>query len=127
MQDESGNNFNIDVEAQYVESESEPNDDRYIFAYTVTIINEGSKPAKLLSRHWVITDGNGKVQEVKGKGVVGEQPHLKPGEGFQYTSGAMLETMMGTIGGTYQMINDDGEEFDAEIPEFLLTTPRVLH
>lgn len=127
MQDKLDNNFNIDVEAQYVESESEPNDDRYVFAYTVTIINEGSKPAKLLSRHWVITDGNGKVQEVKGKGVVGEQPHLKPGEGFQYTSGAMLETMMGTIGGTYQMINDDGEAFDAEIPEFLLTTPRVLH
>ena len=127
MQDELDNNFSIDVETKYVEAESEPDDDRYVFAYTVTIINEGNKPAKLLSRHWVITDANGKVQEVKGKGVVGEQPHLRPGEGFQYTSGAMLETMMGTIEGTYQMVTDDGEEFDAEIPEFLLTTPRVLH
>ena len=127
MQDERDNNFSIDVETKYVEAESEPDDDRYVFAYTVTIINEGNKPAQLLSRRWVITDANGKVQEVKGKGVVGEQPHLRPGEGFQYTSGAMLETMMGTIEGTYQMVTDDGEEFDAEIPEFLLTTPRVLH
>lgn len=117
----------IDVETTYVESESVPNEDRYVFAYTVTIRNEGELPARLVSRHWVITDANGKVQEVRGDGVVGEQPHLKPGEGFQYTSGTMLETPMGTMTGSYQMIDDDGATFDAPIPEFLLTIPRTLH
>ncbi|CAG0878739.1 unnamed protein product [Cyprideis torosa] len=106
-----------------MESESEPEENRYVFAYTVTIRNNGKIPAKLLTRHWVITDANGKVQEVKGEGVVGETPHLKPGEGFQYTSGTMLETSMGTMGGSYQMVTDDGTEFDATIPDFLLTTP----
>jgi len=117
----------IDIETTYVESESLPDEDRYVFAYTITIRNEGGVPAKLLSRHWVITDANGKVQEVRGEGVVGEQPHLKPGEGFQYTSGTMLETPMGTMTGSYQMVADDGSTFDAQIPEFLLTTPRTLH
>ena len=117
----------IDIETTYVESESLPDEDRYVFAYTITIRNEGVVPAKLLSRHWVITDANGKVQEVRGEGVVGEQPHLKPGEGFQYTSGTMLETPMGTMSGSYQMVADDGSLFDAPIPEFLLTTPRTLH
>ncbi|MDH3715577.1 MAG: Co2+/Mg2+ efflux protein ApaG [Gammaproteobacteria bacterium] len=117
----------IDIETTYVESESLPDEDRYVFAYTITIRNEGIVPAKLLSRHWVITDANGKVQEVRGEGVVGEQPHLKPGEGFQYTSGTMLETPMGTMTGSYQMVADDGSTFDAQIPEFLLTTPRTLH
>jgi len=117
----------IDIETTYVESESLPDEDRYVFAYTITIRNEGVVPAKLLSRHWVITDANGKVQEVRGEGVVGEQPHLKPGEGFQYTSGTMLETPMGTMSGSYQMVADDGSKFDAQIPEFLLTTPRTLH
>jgi len=117
----------IDIETTYVESESLPDEDRYVFAYTITIRNEGIVPAKLLSRHWVITDANGKVQEVRGEGVVGEQPHLKPGEGFQYTSGTMLETPMGTMSGSYQMVADDGSLFDAPIPEFLLTTPRTLH
>jgi ApaG protein len=117
----------IDIETTYVESESLPDEDRYVFAYTITIRNEGVVPAKLLSRHWVITDANGKVQEVRGEGVVGEQPHLKPGEGFQYTSGTMLETPMGTMTGSYQMVADDGSTFDAQIPEFLLTTPRTLH
>ena len=98
-----------------------------MFAYTVIILNQGTLPAQLLSRHWVITDANGKVQEVKGKGVVGEQPHLRPGEGFQYTSGAMLETSMGTMTGKYKMVDDNGQEFYTEIPDFLLTVPRVLH
>ncbi|MDH3453134.1 MAG: Co2+/Mg2+ efflux protein ApaG [Gammaproteobacteria bacterium] len=120
-------NIRIDIETTYVESESLPDEDRYVFAYTITIRNEGVVPAKLLSRHWVITDANGKVQEVRGEGVVGEQPHLKPGEGFQYTSGTMLETPMGTMTGSYQMVADDGSTFDAQIPEFLLTTPRTLH
>ncbi|MDQ7017297.1 MAG: Co2+/Mg2+ efflux protein ApaG [Gammaproteobacteria bacterium] len=117
----------IDIETSYIEAESEPQEDRYVFAYTVTIRNEGTAAARLLKRHWIITDANGRVQEVKGDGVVGEQPHLKPGEGFQYTSGTMLETSVGTMGGSYQMVDDDGINFDAAIPEFLLTTPRVLH
>ncbi|MCG8381490.1 MAG: Co2+/Mg2+ efflux protein ApaG [Gammaproteobacteria bacterium] len=127
MEDGFKSDFDVEVETQYIESESEPAKSRYVFAYTVTILNQGTLPAQLLSRHWVITDANGKVQEVKGKGVVGEQPHLRPGEGFQYTSGAMLETSMGTMTGKYKMINDNGEEFYTQIPDFLLTVPRVLH
>lgn len=127
MQADSKGNIEVEVDTHYMESESEPEENRYVFAYTVTIRNNGETPAKLLTRHWVITDANGKVQEVKGEGVVGENPHLKPGEGFQYTSGTMLETSMGTMGGSYQMITDDGTEFDAGIPDFLLTTPRILH
>ena len=127
MQTDSNANIEVEVDTHYMESESEPDENRFVFAYTVTIRNNGESPAKLLTRHWVITDANGKVQEVKGEGVVGENPHLKPGEGFQYTSGTMLETSMGTMGGSYQMVTDDGLEFDASIPDFLLTTPRILH
>lgn len=127
MQADSNGNIEVEVDTHYMESESEPEENRFVFAYTVTIRNIGGAPAKLLTRHWVITDANGKVQEVKGEGVVGETPHLKPGEGFQYTSGTMLETSMGTMGGSYQMVTDDGTEFDAAIPDFLLTTPRTLH
>jgi len=122
-----GSEIKIDIETSYIEAESEPSEDRYVFAYTITIRNEGTIAARLLKRHWIITDANGRIQEVKGDGVVGEQPHLKPGEGFQYTSGTMLETSVGTMGGSYQMVDDDGTNFDATIPEFLLTTPRVLH
>jgi len=122
-----GSEIKIDIETSYIEAESEPSEDRYVFAYTITIRNEGTVAARLLKRHWIITDANGRIQEVKGDGVVGEQPHLKPGEGFQYTSGTMLETSVGTMGGSYQMVDDDGTNFDATIPEFLLTTPRVLH
>lgn len=117
----------VDVDTVYVESESEPDNDRYVFAYTITIRNVGEVAAKLLTRHWVIRDANGKVEEVHGDGVVGEQPHLRPGEGFQYTSGTLLETSMGTMGGTYLMVTDDGEEFKAPIEEFLLSTPHTLH
>ncbi len=119
--------ISVDVTTLYVDSESEPENNRYVFAYTVTIRNSGDAPAQLLTRHWVIRDGNGKVQEVQGDGVVGEQPRLKPGEGFQYTSGTMLETPLGTMGGSYLMITDDGDEFTAPIADFLLTTPRTLH
>jgi len=122
-----GSEIKIDIETSYIEAESEPSEDRYVFAYTITIRNEGTIAARLLKRHWIITDANGRIQEVKGDGVVGEQPHLKPGEGFQYTSGTMLETSVGTMGGSYQMVDDEGTNFDAAIPEFLLTTPRVLH
>lgn len=125
--DEISYNIKVSVDTTYLESQSSSDDDRYVFAYTVTIQNNGEVPAKLLTRHWIITDSNGKTQEVRGDGVVGEQPHLKPGEGFQYTSGTMLETPVGTMRGSYQMQADDGTEFDAEIQLFTLSAPRVLH
>ncbi|MFP5507430.1 MAG: Co2+/Mg2+ efflux protein ApaG [Gammaproteobacteria bacterium] len=117
----------VSVETTYVESQSVPEQSRYVFAYTITIRNAGKVPAKLLTRHWIITDSNGKTQEVRGDGVVGEQPHLQPGESFRYTSGTLLETAIGSMRGSYQMIADDGVEFDAEIPAFTLAIPRVLH
>lgn len=117
----------IKVATQYVEEESSPSDNRYVFAYTITIKNTGNIPAKLLTRHWIITDSDERVQEVKGVGVVGEQPHLAPGEEFQYTSGTLLETPVGTMEGSYQMITDNGDEFDAEIPAFILSLPHTLH
>lgn len=117
----------IEVETHYVEEESLPADERYVFAYTITIRNNGETPAKLLTRHWVITDGHGKVEEVHGEGVVGEQPHIGPGDYFRYTSGAVLKTPVGTMEGSYQMINDEGQQFDAPIPMFSLSQPRSLH
>ncbi|MFK7997276.1 MAG: Co2+/Mg2+ efflux protein ApaG [Granulosicoccus sp.] len=125
--DNTGRNIEVDIDTLYVESESDPERNRFVFAYTVTIRNVGDTAARLLTRHWVIRDGNGKVQEVQGEGVVGEQPHLKPGEGFQYTSGTMLETSMGTMGGSYMLVTDDGTEFKAPIADFLLSAPRILH
>jgi len=119
--------INVSVDTSYLESQSDSEDDRYVFAYTVTIQNHGTIPAKLMTRHWIITDANGKTQEVKGQGVVGEQPHLKPGEGFQYTSGTMLETPVGTMHGSYQMVTDEGVEFEANIDLFTLSAPRILH
>jgi len=127
MHSDFSNAIKVDVQALYIDSESDPEQNRFVFAYTVTIRNVGDNAAKLLTRHWVIRDDNGKVQEVQGDGVVGEQPHLKPGEGFQYTSSTMLETPMGTMGGSYQMVTDDGAEFDAPIADFLLSAPRTLH
>jgi ApaG protein len=117
----------VEVETQYVEEQSLPDQDHYVFAYTITIYNSGSVPAQLLNRHWIITDANNRIQEVKGEGVVGDQPHLKPGEQYRYTSGTMLETPVGTMRGSYQMRADDGVEFDAEIPTFTLSMPRTLH
>lgn len=117
----------VDVDTQYIEQESNPDEGHFVFAYTITIENRGTKAAKLLSRHWIITDGNGSVQEVKGPGVVGEQPDLQPGEGFQYTSGTMMETPVGAMQGTYQMLAEDGHNFDAEIPAFVLALPNMLH
>jgi ApaG protein len=111
----------------YIADQSDPANDRYVFAYTITITNSGSVAAQLLSRHWIITDAADKVQEVRGKGVVGEQPHLKPGESFEYTSGSAIATPVGTMRGSYQMIADDGTKFEAPIPEFTLSIPRVLH
>jgi ApaG protein len=117
----------VDVKTAYIGEQSIPDLHRYVFAYTVTIKNTGTIPAKLLTRHWIITDANGKVQEVRGEGVVGEQPYLRPGEGFQYSSGTMLETPVGSMRGSYQMLADNGVEFDAEIPAFTLSLPHTLH
>ena len=117
----------VDVVTQFVEEQSNPQDGRYVFAYTITIRNEGPVPARLLSRHWIITDANGKVQEVRGEGVVGEQPYLKPGQGFRYTSGTVLETPVGAMQGSYQMVDDDGLQFDAPIAPFTLAMPGTLH
>jgi ApaG protein len=117
----------IEVETNYLDEQSEPREQRYVFAYTITIRNEGDVPAKLLTRHWIITDSNGRVQEVRGDGVVGEQPYLKPGQGFRYSSGAVLETPVGTMQGSYQMLADDGAKFEAPIPAFRLAIPGMLH
>ncbi|MEZ5533331.1 MAG: Co2+/Mg2+ efflux protein ApaG [Steroidobacteraceae bacterium] len=117
----------VEVETAYLDEQSEPREHRYVFAYTITIRNDGPTPARLLTRHWVITDANGKVQEVRGDGVVGEQPHLKPGQGFRYSSGAVIETPVGAMQGSYQMVTDDGFAFDAPIPPFRLAIPGVLH
>ena len=117
----------VDVATQLVDKQSDPGSDRYVFAYTITIRNQGEVPAKLLTRHWVITDANGKVQEVRGDGVVGEQPHLEPGQGFRYTSGTVLETPVGSMQGSYQMVADDGHKFDAPIAPFRLAVPGLLH
>ncbi|QDH70785.1 Co2+/Mg2+ efflux protein ApaG [Marilutibacter alkalisoli] len=119
--------FEIQVATRYLDDQSEPEQDRYVFSYTIHIRNSGTVPARLLARHWIITDANGKVQEVEGDGVVGEQPWLRPGEAFEYTSGAMLETDLGTMQGHYQILADDGTRFDAPIPPFTLTIPRTLH
>jgi ApaG protein len=111
----------------FIPDQSDVDSGRYVFAYTITITNTGTVPAQLLSRHWIITDSNNQVQEVKGMGVVGEQPLLRPRESFQYTSGTAIATPVGTMRGSYQMVADDGVQFDAAIPEFTLSMPRVLH
>ena len=117
----------VTVETAYLEYQSMPNEGKYFFSYTVTIKNNGKIPAKLISRHWVITDSNQKIQEVTGLGVVGEQPRLEPKELFEYTSGTVLNTPVGTMYGSYQMVADNGYEFDAEVPLFSLNTPGILN
>ena len=125
----SANDYDIDVNVatRFLAEESVPEDGRFVFAYTIHIHNRGKVPARLLGRHWFITDANGKVQEVRGEGVVGEQPWLRPGEDFEYTSGTVLETPQGTMYGSYDMLADDGTQFDAPIAPFTLTIPRTLH
>lgn len=117
----------VDVATSYVEEQSSPGESRFVFSYTITIRNEGTAPAKLLTRHWIITDANGRVQEVAGEGVVGEQPYLLPGQGFRYSSGAILETPVGTMQGKYHMVSDEGEHFEAPIAPFRLAMPGLLH
>ena len=127
MANENSYTITVAVQAQFLHDQSAPSDNRYAFAYTIRIANTGSVAARLISRHWIITDANGKVQEVRGEGVVGEQPWLRPGDDFSYTSGAVLETAVGTMRGSYQMLADDGRHFDARIPQFTLSIPRTVH
>ena len=119
--------FDIDVATRYLDDQSSPDEDRYVFAYTIQIRNAGKQPARLVARHWVITDANGRTEEVDGEGVVGEQPWLRPGEAFEYTSGAVIATGLGTMQGSYEMRADDGTSFEAPIPAFTLAVPRTLH
>lgn len=121
--------YEITVRARstFLPEQSDLEDGRYVFAYTITITNTGSEPAQLISRHWIITDSDNQVQEVRGMGVVGEQPLLRPQESFEYTSGAAIATPVGTMRGSYQMRAEDGTTFEAPIPEFTLSMPRVLH
>ena len=117
----------VSVRTEYLENQSLPSEGKYFFSYTVTIKNVGKIPAKLISRHWVITDANERIEEVRGLGVVGEQPRLKTNESFEYTSGTIINTPVGTMYGTYQMVADNGYEFDAEIPMFSLNIPKVIN
>lgn len=119
--------FSVRVQVRFVPEQSDPQAGVYLFAYTIRVENTGDIAAQLLSRHWIITDANGRVQEVRGAGVVGEQPRLAPGEAFEYTSGCPLDTPVGTMRGSYQCLAADGTAFDAAIPEFVLSIPRTLH
>jgi ApaG protein len=121
------NKILVEVQARYIEEQSKPSANKYAFAYTITIKNIGGVAATLLSRHWLITDSNGDIEEVRGDGVIGKMPYLKPGEAFTYTSGAMLKTSVGVMAGKYIMLADSGENFDAAIPQFTLSIPRTLH
>jgi ApaG protein len=125
----SEKNYDITIAARsaYLAEQSDPEKNRYAFAYTITIRNTGKVAAQLVSRHWIITDSNQQVQEVRGLGVVGEQPRLEPDQQFEYTSGTTLGTPVGTMRGSYQMVAADGTQFDAPIPQFVLSVPRVLH
>ena len=117
----------VTAHSTYLPDQSDEEEDRYVFAYTIRITNNGEVSAQLVSRHWIITDADNQVQEVRGMGVVGSQPLLQPGESFQYTSGASIATPVGTMRGSYQMLARDGTRFEAPIPEFTLSVPRVLH
>lgn len=127
MNDDAKYNIHVSVANAFVAEQSDPERNRYVFAYTVTLRNDGTVAAQLLNRHWVITHGNGKTEEVRGEGVVGEQPVLQPGESYEYTSGTILETPVGDMRGSYQMRAEDGVEFEAEIPQFALSLPHTLH
>ena len=124
---DAAHRISVSVETTYLADESAPQSQRFVFGYTITIRNDGTVPAKLLTRHWIITDAEGKRQEVRGDGVVGEQPRLQPGQGFRYTSGTVLQTPVGAMQGSYQMIGDDGERFEAPVAPFRLAMPGLLH
>ncbi|MBU3069062.1 Co2+/Mg2+ efflux protein ApaG [Aestuariicella sp. G3-2] len=124
---EERDSIRIHIKTRYLPEQSQPQQKKFVFAYTITIANEGEETAQLISRHWKITDANGEIQEVAGVGVVGEQPVLAPGEEYTYTSGSVLETETGTMEGSYQMRADSGDLFDVPIPAFALVPPHRLH
>lgn len=126
-EDPARHRVRVEVNTSYVREQSDPQEHQYVFSYTITIRNEGQVPARLLTRHWIITDANGKMKEVHGEGVVGEQPYLLPGQSFKYSSGAVLETPVGAMHGAYRMLGDDGAHFDAPIAPFTLAMPGLLH
>jgi ApaG protein len=126
MADEN-QHITVTARVAFAPEQSDVEQNRYVFAYTMTITNTGTTAARLVSRHWIITDADNQVQEVRGDGVIGEQPHLRPGKAFEYTSATVIATPVGTMRGSYRMVGDDGVEFDAPIPEFTLSMPRVLH
>jgi ApaG protein len=127
MNDEKKYSMSVTAQAFYLPDQSDEDNDQYVFAYTIRITNSGSIAVKVMSRHWIITDADSQVQEVRGMGVVGEQPTIPPGKSFEYTSGSSLNTIVGTMRGTYQVVAEDGHKFEATIPEFTLSVPRVLH
>lgn len=127
MEENDPNGIVVQAQVNYLPEQSDEAENRFVFSYAITIANLGKSPAKLISRHWVITDGNNHVQEVRGPGVVGEQPLIKPGQSFEYTSGTLLATQVGTMQGSYLMQSDDGAQFEVKIPLFVLSIPRVLH
>jgi ApaG protein len=127
MADSRKYHITVSARTNFIPEQSDESVDRYVFSYTITIANTGQMSAQLISRHWIITDALQKIQEVRGLGVVGEQPLLKPGEKFEYTSGTAIATPVGAMRGSYQMVAEDGSQFEAEIPEFILAVPRVLH
>lgn len=119
--------IDVSVTTRYLAAQSQPEQNRYAFSYTITIVNNGELPAQLLSRHWIITDGDGRVQEVRGAGVIGQQPHIDPGDSHTYSSGTVMATQVGTMQGSYQMLAEDGKRFDATIAPFRLAVPGALH
>jgi ApaG protein len=125
--DNTHHGIEVTAEAHFIPDQSDEAQSRYVFAYRIRIANAGDAPAQLISRHWIITDANHHVQEVRGLGVVGEQPRILPGESYEYSSGASIATPVGTMRGAYQMQTEDGTEFEAPVPEFILAMPRVLH
>lgn len=127
MDQPSPHNIDIQVHTRYLYEQSAPEQNRYVFNYTIRLRNRGERAAQLIARHWIITDANGKVEEVRGPGVAGEQPWLQPGEDYEYTSGAILETIVGTMHGAYSWVADDGDRFESQIPRFALSIPRTLH
>lgn len=127
MENNSDMKIQIVPLVKHLADQSDEAENRYVFSYTITLTNNSDSTVQLLSRHWVITDANNQVQEVRGQGVVGEQPVIRPGQSFGYTSGTVLSTPVGTMSGSYQMVTEDGTKFEAPIPQFVLSVPRVLH
>lgn len=127
MQDSSRYRVHVAVQVRYLADQSDEADERYVFSYTISITNQGEQAVQLIARHWLITDANGHVQEVSGRGVVGEQPLIQPGQRYEYSSGTVLATPVGTMSGSYRMQVADGGSFSVPVPQFVLSVPRTLH